>query len=103
MWIVGDSGTIDHFAVDKFNQGTVSAETSNTTVQLNAVHGTSPSDLWAVGLSGVVLHSTGNGIWTQQTNAGNNMMQLNGVYALAPNDVYIVGALLGNKLIMHGQ
>jgi hypothetical protein len=72
-------------------------------VQLNAVHGAGPGALWAVGNSGTVLHSFGDGIWTVQTNVGNNFMQLNGVYVNTPNDVYVVGTLQGNKLILHGQ
>jgi photosystem II stability/assembly factor-like uncharacterized protein len=103
MWVVGDGGTIYRFAVDKFNNGNSSLETSGTNVQLNGVSGTGPGDLWAVGASGTILHSFGDTTWTQQTNVGNGMMTLNGVYALAPNDVYVVGSLLGNKLILHGQ
>jgi hypothetical protein len=106
FWVVGDNGTIDRVAIDKFNAGSSSAESSGVSTQLNAISGTSAGDLWAVGNSGVVLHSTGNGTWTKQTNISfAAMITLHGVFALGPNDVYAVGTLMagGSKIILHGH
>ena len=92
MWTVGDGGTIFKVGIDKFNNGSFQAETSNTTAQLNAVSGTGPSDLWAVGIGGDVLHSNGDGNWTKQTNVGNAMQSSTASSRSSPTDVYIVGS-----------
>jgi len=106
MWVVGDGGNIDRVSIDKFNNGNSSQETSGVSVQLNGVSGSNSGDIWAVGNSGTIVHSFGDGTWTAQTNvAFSNMMTLYGVYALGPNDVYVVGTMMGgaNKLVLHGQ
>ncbi|HEY2745597.1 MAG TPA: hypothetical protein VGL86_13270 [Polyangia bacterium] len=99
--IVGDNGSIYDWGLNGLAIIT-GTETSNTTVSLRAVHGTSASDVWAVG-GNTVLHRASNGVWTAQTNLPTNSYSLYGVYALGTNDVYVVGTVLGEKLILHGQ
>jgi hypothetical protein len=106
MWTVGDAGTMFNL---NYNGSTVvtTVETSGVGSNLYGVGGSKvPSiSLWAVGDSGVVLHSVGDGIWTKQTNlpALATGAQLNGVFAFGANDVYVVGSSGGMKLIMHGK
>lgn len=54
-WIVGAGGVIFH----KVGAGGWTQETSPTTTFLYYVHGTSATDVWAVGSAGVVLHYDG--------------------------------------------
>jgi hypothetical protein len=63
---------------------------------LNAIFGTGPGDLYAVGEAGTILHSTGNGQWTAE--GSGTMENLLGVWASGPNDVYVVGT---NNTILH--
>ena len=102
LYIVGDAGLIYHFNLHA-GLPLYNTETSNTAVALRAVHGSSGSDLWAVG-GNQVLHSTGDGNWVAQTNLPNNASDLYGVFAISSTDVYVVGvyAPSGQKIIMHG-
>lgn len=55
---------------------------------LNAVWGSGPDDVYAVGLNGVILHSTGDDVWTQQKTGRSN--ELTSVFGSGPHDVYAV-------------
>ena len=89
VYLVGDAGFIYHF---NYNGGTPtsSLQGPSTSVNLRGVHGSSASDLWAVGGS-QVLHSTGDGNWVAQTNLPVANADLYGVYAISSFDVYVVG------------
>src|SRR5262249_22898129 len=70
------------------------AQVSGTTDDLNAIWGSSATDLYAVGNSGTLLHSTGNGIWTAQ-DSGLGFEDLAGVWGSSATDVYLVGGFGG--------
>ena len=53
------------------------------------VWGSSAADVYAVGLGGLPLHSTGNGTWTPQT--ANTLSGFDGVWGSSSTDVYAVG------------
>lgn len=55
---------------------------------LNAVWGSGPKDVYAVGLNGVILHSTGDDVWTQQKTGRANA--LSSVFGSSATDVYAV-------------
>lgn len=55
---------------------------------LNAVWGSGPKDVYAVGLNGVILHSTGDDVWTQQKTGRSN--GLTSVFGSSATDVYAV-------------
>ncbi len=55
---------------------------------LNAVWGSGPSDVYAVGLNGVILHSTGDDVWTQQKTG--RAYELTSVFGSSATDVYAV-------------
>jgi hypothetical protein len=61
---------------------------SGTSAQLHGVWGTSPSNIFAVGLSGTILHWNGT-TWTSQVSGTNQ--NLNGVWGPSPTDVFAVG------------
>ncbi|MFO0575875.1 MAG: hypothetical protein U1A78_17900 [Polyangia bacterium] len=61
---------------------------SGTTTQLRGVHGTSASDVWAVGDGGTLLHFDG-AAWTAVTAGTSNA--LSRVFALTPSRAYAVG------------
>jgi len=63
-----------------------------TDVDLNAVWGTSPDDVWAVGDAGVVLHFDGQK-WSRMKIAGlgNRRPDLYAVWAPEPGHVWIGG------------
>lgn len=57
---------------------------------LNAVWGSGPNDVYAVGLNGVILHSTGDDVWTQQKTGRAN--ELTSVFGSSASDIYAVEA-----------
>ena len=80
---VGASGTIV-----MWNGSSWSKATSPTGQQLNAVSGTSSTDIWAVGNAGVIVHWNGVAWGTVSSGTGN---ALTGVWARSPGEVYAVG------------
>ena len=60
LWVVGTGGRIHR----KLGTGAWMPVASPTTAFLYAVHGTSASDVWAIGDAGVALHFDGAS-WTQ--------------------------------------
>jgi photosystem II stability/assembly factor-like uncharacterized protein len=60
-----------------------------TTNTLYAVWGSSPSDIYAVGDNGTILHSIGNGTWTTQTSPV--ATPLEGITGVSANEIYVVG------------
>ena len=56
-----------------------------------AVHGTSDTDVWAVGTSGRVYHFDGNA-WTSVNASIPFQRDLTGVWAMSPVDAWLVGA-----------
>ncbi|HEX9104105.1 MAG TPA: hypothetical protein VF997_17960, partial [Polyangia bacterium] len=67
------------------------------TVDLNAVGGTSSTDVYLVGDSATILHGSGT-TWTPQTNPAPAATRLLAFWAIAPMDLYIAG---GGNTIMH--
>lgn len=61
---------------------------TNETATLNGIHGFSPTDVWAVGDRGTVLHFDGKE-WAKVPSGTSNT--LHGVWGANPNDVWIVG------------
>ncbi len=49
--------------------------------------GSGPNDIYAVGLSGAIRHSTGDGTWTSQDSG--TSANLTGVWGSGPDDVYV--------------
>jgi hypothetical protein len=65
---------------------------SATTQDLYGIYGTSATDAWAVGLSGVLLHWDGTA-WTASQQSGIATTQLlRAVWGSAANDYWAVGA-----------
>jgi len=69
--------------------------TSDTTQSLNAVWGSSDTDVFAVGDSGTIMHYDG-AAWTAMDSGVSET--LHGVYGDGPNNVYAVG---DNAVLMH--
>jgi Divergent InlB B-repeat domain/Right handed beta helix region len=82
IFAVGYTGTILR------SDGTTwSAETSNTTENLDAVWGSSGSDVFAVGWNGTVVHYDGSN-WTASAPTG---VRLKDVWGSSGSDVFVVG------------
>lgn len=64
---------------------------------LNAVWGSGPGDVYAVGLGGVILHSTGDDVWTPQKTG--RPYDLHSVFGSSATDVYAVE----NEAVLHSQ
>ncbi len=75
-----------------------SPETSGTEKTLSGVWGSGSGDVYVVGSSGTILHSTGNGVWTPQTSGTTD--GLSGVWGSGSGDVYVVG---GTSTILHSS
>ncbi|MDF2693089.1 MAG: hypothetical protein K0S65_1472, partial [Labilithrix sp.] len=86
----GASGTLRHYVGGPLAWDTVPA--SPTTADLNAVWGSSSSDVWAVGNAGVVLHYDGKS-WSRVKVAGLGRRRptLTAVWAPLPGRVWIGG------------
>ena len=67
------------------------------TVDLNAVGGTSSTDVYLVGDNATILHGSGTS-WTTQTSPAPAGTRLLAFWAIAPMDLYIAG---GGNTIMH--
>jgi hypothetical protein len=65
-------------------------------VDLNAVSGTSSSDVYLVGDSGTILHGSGTAWATQTCPAGS--VRLLAIWAISAGDIYIAG---GSNTILH--
>jgi hypothetical protein len=76
-------------AILVFDSSAWTAPTSPTSQQLNAVSGTSASDVWAVGNAGTIVHWDGSNWSTVTSGTSNN---LTGVWARSASEVYAVGA-----------
>ena len=70
---------------------------SGTTVTLQSVWGCSPSDVFAVGQNGTILHYDGSG-WSPMDSG--TTKTLNGLWGTSSSDVYAVGATNG-RVILH--
>ncbi len=81
VWAVGDGGTIVRF--DGWNSQIVPSGTSG---RLCGIHGTGPSDIYAVGYR-TILHFDG----TRWTTALRPDADLRGVWCRGPDDVFAVG------------
>src|SRR5262249_2305294 len=66
------------------------------TQDLLSVWGSSSTDIYAVGISGTILHSTGNGIWTPQASGLTDT--LSSVWGSYSGDVYAIGLNTGAVL-----
>lgn len=71
-------------------------QATGVTVNLNAIWGSAPDDLYVVGNSGTILHSVGDGVWTAQPTGVVNA--LFGIWGSGANDIYAVGA---GRTILH--
>jgi hypothetical protein len=67
-------------------------ETSHVTASLRGVWGSSATNVYVVGASGTILHSSGDGNWTAQTSG--TTQDLYDVWGSGPNDLYAVGNVL---------
>ena len=105
MW--ASSGT-DVYAVGTATGGANTFHSSNHGMQwagqiaggagdLNAVGGTSSSDVYLVGDNATILHGSGTS-WTLQTSPAPATTRLLGFWAIAPMDLYIAG---GGNTVMH--
>jgi len=81
--------------IDYINVILWSTMTSGTTTSLHAVWGSSSSDVFAVGLSGTILHYDGSS-WSTMTSGTTE--GLNGVWGSSSSDVFAVG---WNGTIVH--
>ncbi len=105
--IWGSSGG-DVYAVGPATAGTNVFHTSNHgatwtpqlaggTIDLNAVGGTSPTDVYLVGDNATILHGSGT-TWNTQTNPALTNTRLLAFWAVGPGDLYVVG---GNNTVLH--
>jgi hypothetical protein len=71
--------------------GTWAAETTDTgnNFWITSLWGTSASNVYAVGVSGMILHRHGNGAWTSEDSG--SMIGLQAVWGSGPNDIYAAG------------
>lgn len=72
------------------------ADSAGRTASVLGLHGTSPTDIWAVGGGGLIAHYDGTK-W--RSSATPTSAQLNSVAAISPTDVYAVG--IGSNFIYH--
>lgn len=89
---VGDNGKL-FYTSETGIPGSWGSLTTNTSVRLYAVWGATPSDVYAVGEGGVILHNTnagpgGSGTWVKTTHGSSN---LRAIWGSSTNDIYIVG------------
>jgi hypothetical protein len=86
-----------------------SPDTPNFENHLNAIDGTAPDDLWAVGhiqngeysvREPLILHWNGSA-WSIVPSPTANDAALEGVVALASNDVWAVGSMFSTSLLWH--
>lgn len=85
--VVGANGRIQRGRGDAWSR-----DSSGTTADLYAVHGTSASDVWAVGDDRAALHF--DGVRWQRVAQPQDVYSnaLNDVWAVAPDDVYFAGS-----------
>jgi len=81
---VGTSGQIM-----VYQNGAWAKSTSNTSQTLEAVYGTSASDVWAVGRSGTLLHWDGSA-WTRSESP--STASVNAIWGSAADNYYAVGS-----------
>jgi len=85
--VVGANGRIQRGRGDRWSR-----DSSGTDADLLAVHGTSASDIWAIGESNTVLHFDGSR-WTKlQQPASPYAYTLDDVWAISPNDVHFAAS-----------
>lgn len=97
-WAVGGGGEMLHFDGQSWQSHShrlFDTSSEYSPAALLQIHGTSSTDLWAVG-DGAIAHWDGNA-WSQYPVCAREKWQ--GVFSPAPNDVWIVG---GQKLL-HGD
>ena len=89
LWMVGAGGLVGRFA-----DGTLTLGESGASADLLAVHGSSDSDVWAVGEHGTAVHQTGTGanVGWQATDT-HTPRTLNAVFSRRPDDTWAVGEL----------
>ena len=69
--------------------------------EFNAVWGTAPGRIWAVGYDGLIVRVDGTTPTTLRTD---NNQSLYGIFGRSDSDIYAVGSSLGGfSLILHGQ
>ena len=76
---------------------------SPTTQTLFGIHAISPTDIWAVGNAGTVLHWDGTAWRKVNLGAASTSRNLFDVWASGPNDVWVVGAtgtMMGDRAII---
>lgn len=96
--IIEQFGLPEDVTFDSFRSGFgrhspsgVAAQTSGTSADLTRVHGTSTSDVWAVGEAGTVLHWDGSD-WSEPTATGlSGDADFDDVLALSSTEVWVVG------------
>jgi hypothetical protein len=60
--------------------------------ELQAIWGSGPNDIYAVGQLGWVYHSNGTGVWTATLNPFGNNFGLSAVWGSGATDVYLLGS-----------
>lgn len=104
VWMVGSKGTTNMSfsshtnglaATDGGMPAWTEVDTATFSV-LNAVWGTGPNDVWAVGNSGAIRHYTGGATW--EIVESPTSQNLRGVWAAATDDAWAVGE---NGTVLH--
>jgi hypothetical protein len=83
VWVVGDKGTIEHFAGRGWSDSN-----SGTTDDLTGIYGTAPNDVWVSTQQGSVLHWDGTR-WSLAV--AMTETTLLSIWASGPTDVWAVG------------
>jgi hypothetical protein len=76
-----------------FNGWTVEM-TPDSTGFINSIWGTSSSNVYALNVSGTVLHSTGDGTWTVQRPGADSGVSFSVISGSGPDDLYAGGQIL---------
>lgn len=83
---VGDAGQV--FQLSTGPAATVRALNPSPVQSLQGIWGTSPSDMWAVGNTGIALHHDGTAIREERTGVQSRLLD---VWGSGPGDVWAVG------------
>ncbi|MBI4503734.1 MAG: hypothetical protein HY700_21555 [Gemmatimonadetes bacterium] len=97
IYLVGAGGTIEH-STDNGAHFTQEPPPAGGMTDYFTCGGPNPGDVYVSGLNGVILHSTGSGLWTRQTSNTTNAlraMQWFGNGSGGLSEIWLTGGSLG--------
>jgi len=95
IWVVGGGtyGNVHHWDGTDWKKYTIITDIGDTTWGLNAVWGSAPDDVWAVGKQGTIIHWDGVEWRKVSIDPSYNQYKFTDIWGYSENEIYVAGRI----------